>query len=87
MTLFDVLRRFFGRPSAPRPACRLTEAQTLEIAGGVYKGRMPLYVQGVVQTEDGVEWRINTATVGSGVAIRISDATGEVLDCRGWGVR
>jgi hypothetical protein len=41
----------------------------------------------VVETADGVEWRIATSTVGSGTIVRIADATGEVLDKRSWGVR
>jgi hypothetical protein len=44
-------------------------------------------VRDVRRTDAGIEWLIGTATVGSGVTIRISDATGEILERRPWGVR
>jgi hypothetical protein len=88
MTFMDLLRRLFGRaPARARPPCRLTEAQALDIARDAVAGASPLYVHDIVQTDAGVEWLIGTATVGSGTSIRISDANGEVLERRPWGVR
>jgi hypothetical protein len=88
VTFIDLLRRLFGRASAPtRPPSRLTEAQAVAIAREVVGSTNPLYVQDVVQTDTGIEWLIGTATVGRGVTIRISDASGKVLESRSWGVR
>jgi hypothetical protein len=78
--MIALLRKLFGRRAAPRPPCRLTEAQALEIARGAVGVAKACYVRDVVQSEAGVEWLIGTATLGSGRTIRISDATGEVLE-------
>jgi hypothetical protein len=88
MRVFDLLRSLVGRPVVPaRPRCRLTEEEAIEIARQALERDTPLYVQDVVQTEKGVEWLIGTATIGSGVAIRLSDESGKVVDCRRWGIR
>jgi hypothetical protein len=88
MRIFDLLRSLVGRPAAlPRPTCRLTEGEVIEIARQALERDMPLYVQDVVQTEKGVEWLIGTAAIGSGVAIRVSDESGKVIDYRPWGIR
>jgi hypothetical protein len=85
--LRDLWRGLLGRHSQPaRPACRLSEDQALEIARAAI-GAKPCFVQEVRQTEAGIEWLIGTATIGIGVTIRVSDATGEVLERRPWGVR
>jgi|GEM_PF-2027410 hypothetical protein len=81
-------RTLFARRAAPeRPDCRLTEMQALELARRAVTGTRPLHVTEVVRTERGVEWRIGTGSVGSGVTLRIDDATGEILERRDWGVR
>jgi hypothetical protein len=81
-------RRLLGGLAKPaRPACRLSEHEALEIARAAVGAAQPCFVQNVRQTEAGVEWLIGTASIGSGVTIRISDATGEVLERRPWGVR
>jgi hypothetical protein len=85
--MIALLRKLFGMQAAPRPPCRLTEAQELEFARGVVGDAKPCYVRGVVQSDAGVEWLIGTATLGSGMTIRVSDATGEVLEGSSWGVR
>jgi hypothetical protein len=86
--LHDIWRRLLGRLSKPaRPACRLSEAEALEIARAATGAAKPCLVQDVRQTDTGIEWLIGTATIGSGVTIRISDATGEVLEHRPWSVR
>jgi hypothetical protein len=88
MRVFDLLRSLVGRPAAPpRPRCRLTEGEAIEIARQALDRDTPLYVQDIVQTEKGVEWLIGTATIGSGVAIRLSDESGNIVDCRRWGIR
>jgi hypothetical protein len=85
--LRDLWRRLLGGHAKPaRPACRLSEGQALEIARAAV-GAQPCFVQDVRQTDAGVEWLIGTTTIGSGVTIRVSDATGEVLERRPWGVR
>jgi hypothetical protein len=86
--LRDIWRRLLGRLSKPaRPACRLSEAEALEIARAATGVAKHCFVQDVRKTDTGIEWLIGTATIGSGVTIRISDATGEVLERRPWGVR
>ena len=82
-----LLNRLLRRRAQPGPTCRLSEAQAREIARTAVGRDTPLHVQGVVQTPAGIEWRIGTATVGSGVLVRIADATGEVLERSSWGVR
>jgi hypothetical protein len=85
--MIALLRKFFGRQAPPRPPCRLTEAQAREIARGAVGDAKPCYVRDVVQSDAGPEWLIGTATLGSGRTIRVSDATGEVLENSSWGVR
>ena len=85
--LRDLWRRLLGGMQAARPACRLTEDQALEIARAAVSATQPCFVQDRPATDAGIEWLIGTATIGSGVTIRISDATGEVLERRPWGVR
>jgi hypothetical protein len=65
----------------------MTEGQVLEIARTAVRTAQPCFVRDVRRTDAGIEWLIGTATVGSGVTIRISDATGEILERRPWGVR
>lgn len=87
MTLVGRLRQWFGNGATRRPACRLTESEACDIARQAIGRATPLVVQDVVETAAGVEWRIATATVGSGTTVRIADATGEVLAKNSWGVR
>ena len=87
MTLFERVRSIVnGRSAPPRPPCRLSEAEALEIARAAL-GSTSLFVEDVYQTVDGVEWRVGTATVGSGRTVRISDATGTTIDVTRWGIR
>lgn len=81
------LRKMFGRPQDSRPAYRLTELEALEIARCALDAPRPLHVVSVTQTDQGAQWLIGTATVGSGTTVRIDDTTGEVLERKRWGVR
>jgi len=82
------LKRLTGWPMTPtRPPCRLSEAQARAIASHALGGETALFVHDVIVTEAGVEWRIGTATIGSGEIAHISDATGAVLRIEQWGVR
>jgi hypothetical protein len=84
----DWLKRLLGWPVAPvRPPCRLSEAQARAIASSALGGETALIVHDVIATEDDVEWRIGTATMGTGEVAHISDATGTVLRIEQWGVR
>jgi len=84
----DWLKRLIGWPVAPaRPPCRMSEAQARAIASSALGGETALIVHDVVATEHGVEWRIGTATMGTGEVAHISDATGAVLRIEPWGVR
>jgi hypothetical protein len=86
--VMTLLRRLFGRPLAVRPKdCRLSEAEALDIARDAIGGSMPIAVTTVITTPEGIEWHIGTATIGSGMRVRIDDATGAVLDRTKWGVR
>jgi hypothetical protein len=86
--LRDLWRRLLGgHARSARPACRLAENQALDIARAAVSAAQPCLVQDVQRTDAGIEWLIGTATIGSGVTFRISDATGEVLERRPWGVR
>lgn len=75
-----------------RPETRLTPEQARAIANAAMTGDWSWYAgkMGMVSTEqrDGrVLWQIGSATIGSGATVTIDDATGAVLDRRGWGVR
>lgn len=87
-----IFRRLFARllgrhTGRPGPPCRLARAEALRIAGSALGSSMPLYVRDVVEVGGQLEWHIGTATVGSGTVVRISDATGEVIDRYTWGKR
>lgn len=98
--MFAALLRFMlggKQPPAP-PPCRLTEHEALDIArravvealphyAGILADKMPLHVSGIEQTQQGVEWLIGTPTIGSGISLRIDDATATVIECVKWGVR
>jgi len=77
----------FRQTGPHRPACRLTEAEALDIAARAIGGRTGCHVREVVQVGGRIEWHIGTATIGSGTVVRISDATGDVIACDRWGVR
>ena len=82
------LKRALGWPVTPaRPPCRLSEAQARAIASRALRGETALIVHDVIATDAGVEWRIGTATMGTGEAAHISDAAGAVLRIEQWGVR
>lgn len=71
---------------------RLTPEQARALANAAMTGDWSWYAgkMGMVSTErrDGrVLWQIGSATIGSGATVIIEDATGVVLDRRGWGVR
>ena len=82
------LKRALGWPVTPaRPPCRLSEAQARAIASRALRGETALITHDIVATDAGVEWRIGTATMGTGEVAHISDATGAVLRIERWGVR
>jgi Peptidase propeptide and YPEB domain len=87
--IYAFLKSIFA--GAGRPANRLSEAEALEIARKALPGDMPLFVKDVKRRSDGLadglEWVIGTATIGSGQAVHIDDATGAVLEVVPWGVR
>jgi hypothetical protein len=88
MGIFDrLVNRLRPAARADGPQCRLSEQEALEIAAQVVSFPSPLSVVRVSQTERGVVWVISTATVGSGEHVRVDDATGEVIDSGGWGMR
>jgi hypothetical protein len=88
MTLRHIIDRLLRRRTdLRRPACRLTELEVLDIATRAIGGNTTFYVRDVVQVGDKVEWHIGTATVGSGIVVRINDATGEIIERHRWGVR
>jgi hypothetical protein len=65
----------------------MSEAQARAIASKALGGETALIVHDVIATDAGVEWRIGTATMGTGEVAHISDATGAVLRIEQWGVR
>lgn len=88
MTLHHLIARLLGRRGEPpRPPCRLSEAEVLDIAAQAIGARQPMRVLDAVQIGDRVEWHIGTATVGSGTMVRIDDATGQIVERRRWGIR
>jgi hypothetical protein len=88
MTLMATLRSLFGRRVSPqRPPCQMTEPEVLEIARAALAGSGPLIVHDVVRTDGRVEWRVGTATIGTGKLICIDDADGRVTGHTHWGVR
>lgn len=75
-----------------RPQTRLTPEQAQAIANAAMTGDWSCYAgkMGAVSMErrDGrVLWQVGSATIGSGATVTVDDATGAVLDRRGWGVR
>jgi hypothetical protein len=85
--IMELMQRFFARPAAPTSTSRMTDAEALELAHRATDGKLPLYVISVLPGRQGLEWQIGTTTIGSGVLIRIDDATGAIIESGQWGKR
>jgi hypothetical protein len=66
---------------------RLSDEEAILIAEREIGSAMPLWVSNRIETAEGGEIYVGTATMGSGITVRIDDATGKVLDVTNWGVR
>jgi Bacterial CdiA-CT RNAse A domain len=85
LPMMSLIRRLFPHRT-PRPSTRLTQAEAEAIAAGVvpdwYKKLMTM--ASVAERDGRFVWQIRSATIGSGLIVVVDDATGDVIEQRGW---
>lgn len=76
-----LLRRLLRLPPpAPRPACRMSEAEALQVAGTVIDTVGGALAARPEQRGNGVEWHVSKLVIGAAPFVRIDDATGTIIE-------